>query len=117
MTAAAKSIYYFGFYLYIVGLMLVFIPNIFLKLVQLPETTEVWIRVVGVLALCIGFYYHRVGAKNLHSFFALTVTSRIMVFIAFTIFALMKWVSPMLIGIGAIDLAGALWTWFALRKN
>lgn len=116
MTAAAKSVYYFGFYLYVVGLTLIFIPNFFLKAVQIPETNEVWIRVVGLLAFIIGFYYHRSGAANTTSFFKLTVPARVLVCIAFTVFVLLKYVSPMLIGFGVIDLLGAAWTWTALKK-
>jgi hypothetical protein len=40
-----------------------------------------------------------------------------MVFIAFIIFVLMKYVSPVLAGFGIIDLLGAAWTWSALRKT
>ena len=47
MTPAAKSVYYFGFYLYLVGATLIFIPNFLLKTMGIPETNEVWIRVVG----------------------------------------------------------------------
>ena len=59
MTQAAKSVYYFAFYLYLTGITLIFIPNVFLSTLGLPETNEVWIRVVGILALAIGFYYHQ----------------------------------------------------------
>lgn len=117
MSAAAKSIYYFSIYLLIVGLTLVFIPNIFLTTLQMPETNEVWIRVVGVLALVIGFYYNRAGATNIQSFFGLTVPTRVIVFLSFVLFAILKWVSPIIIGIGVIDLAGALWTWMAMKKS
>ncbi len=117
MTAAAKSVYYFGFYLYVVGLTLIFIPNIFLNTLKVPETNEVWIRVVGVLAFCIGYYYHRAGAGNMRAFLKHTIPTRVLVFIAFTSFALLKYVSPIIIGIGAIDLAGAIWTWTALKKE
>ena len=47
MTAASKSIYYFGLYLYVVGLTLIFVPNLLLSTLQMPETQEVWIRIVG----------------------------------------------------------------------
>lgn len=117
MTAAAKSVYYFGFYLYLTGLTLIFIPNVFLKTVQIPETNEVWIRVVGLLAFLLGFYYHRSGSANTTSFFKLTIPARILVFVAFTSFVLLKYVSPMLIAFGVIDLLGAIWTWAALRKK
>ena len=117
MTAAARSVCYFGFYLYIVGLALIFIPNIFLNTLQIPETNEVWIRIVGVLAILLRFYYHRTAVANLTAFFKLTVPTRVIVFITFTSFVLLKFVSPILIVIGAIDLLGATWTWMALRKE
>ena len=116
MTAAARSVYYFGFYLYIMGITLIAIPNFFLKTLQLPETNEVWIRIVGVLALCLGYYYHRTGVQNNTAFFKLTIPTRILAFLSFTAFVLLKYSSPILIGIGAIDLLGAIWTMTALRK-
>ncbi len=116
MTAAAKSVYYFGFYLYIVGITLIAAPNFLLMTLKLPETNEVWIRVVGVLAFAIGYYYHRAGAENIHAFFRHTIPTRGFVFLAFFSFALLDYVSPMIILFGAIDLLGAAWTWVALKK-
>lgn len=117
MNAAAKSVMYFGFYLYLTGLTLMISPNLLLGLFQLPETNEVWIRVVGVLAVGIGFYYHRTGAENIRAAFALTIPTRIFVFLAFTTFVLANYVAPVFILFGIIDLAGALWTWLALKRS
>jgi hypothetical protein len=117
MTASAKSVCYFGFYLYAVGITLMAAPNFLLTTLQLPETNEVWIRVVGVLAFAIGYYYHRTGAGNIHSFFKHTIPTRIFVFLFFTLFVLLNYVSPMLILFGTADLAGAVWTWVALKKD
>jgi hypothetical protein len=117
MTAAARSVLYFGFYLYIVGLTLIFLPNLFLSTLQIPETNEVWIRVVGVLAFIIGFYYHQMGVRNNEAFFRLTIIARVLVLVAFIAFVLLNYVSPVLIGFGLIDVLGALWTWMSLRKN
>lgn len=117
MSAAAKSVYYFGFYLYAIGLGLIFIPNQFLTTFQLPETNEVWIRVVGLLASLIGFYYHQMGKQNFRAFYPLTVIARTAVFITFICFVLLKFTSPMLIGFGVVDLLGAAWTYMALKKE
>jgi hypothetical protein len=92
------------------------VPNMFLHILQIPETNEVWIRIVGVLAFVLGFYYHRTGVQNNVSFFKLTVPTRIFVFIAFTAFVLLTYISPILIGIGAVDLIGAAWTYYTLKK-
>ena len=117
MSPAAKSVYYFGYYVILVGLTLIAVPNFLLETLQMPTTNEVWIRIVGVLAFCIGYYYVQSGRVNNNPFFWATVTMRIFVFIAFVLFALLKYVSPMLIVFGAIDLLGAIWTWSALRKT
>lgn len=93
------------------------VPNILLKLVQMPETNEVWIRIVGMLAFCLGYYYHRVASGNIRAFFKHTVPTRLFAAIAFTSFALLDYGPMMLIGFGAIDLAGAIWTWTSLKKS
>lgn len=117
MSAAAKSVYYFAFYLYLVGLTLIMVPNFLLTTVGMPATNEVWIRVVGLLALCIAYYYHQMSRHNYQQFFKYTVHARITVCIVFIIFVLLKYVSPVLAGFGIIDLIGAAWTWSALRKG
>jgi len=116
MIPAARSVYYFAFYLYLVGLALILIPNFLLTIFHLPSTQEVWIRVAGVLTFNIGFYYHRNAITNNISFLKTTIPTRILVFVSFTVFALLKYVSPVIIIFGTIDLTGALWTWYALRS-
>lgn len=117
MTASAKSVCYFGFYLYVVAITLVFFPNLLLRLMGIPETTEVWIRVLGILVGIIGFYYHRSGVTNNRAFFPLTVPARAIVLVSFIAFAALQMVSPMLILFGVVDLLGALWTWRALKQE
>jgi ABC-type nickel/cobalt efflux system permease component RcnA len=117
MTAPAKSVCYFGFYLYGVAIMLVFFPNVLLRLMGMPETTEVWIRIVGVLAGLIGFYYHRNGIAENRLFFKLTVPARIAVLVSFILFVVLKMASPMLIGFGLVDVLGAFWTWRTLQAE
>jgi hypothetical protein len=117
MTASAKSVYFFGLYLYIVGLTLIFVPHVFLMTLNLPESNDVWIRIVGVLAVLLGYYYHRTGAMNLTEFFKLTIPTRTIVFLSFTTFVLLKLTAPILVLVGAVDLAGAIWTWRSLKKE
>lgn len=117
MTAAAKSVCYFGYYLYVTGITLMVAPNFLLNTMKIPTTNEVWIRVVGVLAFAIGYYYHRTGTANIFAFFKFTVHARTFVFLAFCCFVLLKYVSPLLIVFGVVDLAGAAWTWMALKNE
>ena len=114
---AAKTVLYFGFYLYVVGLTLLVAPDFLLTTFQMPATEEVWIRVVGVLVTAIGFYYHQIGSKNITAMLPLTVVTRAFVFLSFMVFVLLKFVSHMLIVFGVIDLLGAAWTLMALKKK
>jgi hypothetical protein len=113
---AAKTVLYFGFYLYVVGLTLLVAPDFLLTTFQMPVTEEVWIRVVGVLVTAIGFYYHQIGSKNITPMLPLTVVTRAFVFLSFVVFVLLKFVSPMLIVFGVVDLLGAGWTCMFLKK-
>lgn len=117
MTAAAKSVYYFGIYLIIVSLTLVVMPNTLLSMFQLPETNEVWIRVVGVLVFNIGLLYLYMAPTNNAVFFAMSAYLRASIMVWFTLFVLLGFVSPMLILFGVVDLLGAVWTFTALRKS
>lgn len=117
MHKSATSLFVFGVYLIGMGVGFVFMPNTLLSMVSLPPTDEVWSRVVGVLAFVLAFYYIQAGRTNLRSFAEWTVPARIAVFLFFTGFVLMGWVGPIMIGLGSVDLLGALWTGWALRTE
>ncbi|MGO9389285.1 hypothetical protein [Rhodoblastus sp.] len=117
MSKAAASIKYFSYYMFGVGLILLFAPNFLLAIFGFPETEEVWIRVVGLLAFLIGVYYFVAAREGLRVFFLWTVPTRISVFVVFTAFVLLGLVKPMLMLFGVIDLVGATWTYFALRRG
>jgi len=114
---AARTVLYFGFYLYVTGLTLLVAPNFLLSTFKMPVTEEVWIRVVGVLVTAIAFYYHQIGSKNIEAILPLTVVARVFVFLSFVAFVVLQFVSPILLVFGAIDLLGAVWTWMALKKK
>ena len=116
MSPAAKSVFTFGFYLSILGIILVVVPNLILTIFGLPETEEVWIRVVGVVVLALAIYYVQLSRKENRDFMWLSVYVRSTVIVFFTAFVLAGYVQPVLILFGAIDLLGALWTWRALKQ-
>ena len=57
MSKAARSIYVWGIYVTLTGLALIVIPNVVFGIIGLPSTNEVWIRVLGVMALILAYYY------------------------------------------------------------
>jgi hypothetical protein len=117
MTPAARSVNLFGTYLVILAIGLLVAPNVLLELFRLAPTSEVWIRVVGMLVAFIGVYYRTAAAANLTSFFLATVLLRASVPLFFLVFVLAHWVAWPLLIFGAIEALGAVWTWRALQRG
>ena len=117
MSKAALSVFVFGIYLILLGIILMVIPNVLLTIFGIPTTTEVWVRVVGMLVLLLGYYYTRASRneKEMISFFRWTVHARSSVIIFFIIFVALGFVTPLLILFGVVDLVAAIWTWKALH--
>lgn len=117
MSRATTSIRVFGGYVVILGAALIVAPNAVLAPFGIPPTSEVWLRVVGVLAAALGFYYTVAARFELVPFYRATVYGRVFVFACFGAFVLLGFARPALALFGAVDLAGALWTATALRKG
>ncbi|MFZ1509135.1 MAG: hypothetical protein WAV74_20375 [Anaerolineae bacterium] len=115
MSNSARSIFVFGLYLALLGIVLLVAPNFLLGMFVLPATTDVWIRVVGMLLLFLGFYYTQSARKELTDFFRWTVYVRATVILFFAAFVLAGFAEPPLILFGVVDLLGAIWTSLALR--
>ncbi len=117
MSKAALSSKVFAVYLFFVGVVFVVAPNLLLSIFQIPQTTEVWIRVVGVLAFNIGVYAWVAAKHEDTSFLVASVYTRFLVFVVFMTFAVIGLASPMLALFGVVDLLGGIWTHFALKAD
>ncbi len=117
MSSSARSLFVFSIYIFVLGVVLMAIPNVLLNLFGLPETHEVWIRVLGMLTSLLGYYYFQAARNELKNFFQWTVYTRASVILFFIGFVLLDFVSPILILFGVIDTAGALWTHLSLRAE
>lgn len=115
MSKGARSVFVFGVYLAVLGLVLLLVPNLLLALFFFPTTTEVWVRVVGMLVLFLGFYYTQAARKELTDFIRWTMYPRSTVILFFSLFVLLGFARPALILFGVVDLLGVLWTGLALR--
>ena len=117
MSATAKTIFYFGIYIVGLGLILLFVPNMLLGPFGFEEAKEVWIRVLGVVVTALGYYYIVAAKSNARAFFNATVYGRTWLFLAFVILVALQQAKPILILFGAVDLAGAAWTWRAQKSG
>jgi hypothetical protein len=117
MTRAARSVYVFGVYLFVLAGGLLSAPNMLLGMFGLAPTNEVWIRVVGMLVALLGVYYTQAARAALTAFFRLTVPVRFSVPVFFTAFVLLGFAPAALILFGVVDALGAAWTAVALRSG
>lgn len=117
MKKTSTTLLVFGLYLIGMGLGLIAMPNFVLGMLGFPATNEVWVRVVGVLALVLAYYYTSAARADLKIFAQWTVPARIGVFVAFAAFVAAGFVGPVMVLLGSVDLLGAIWTGWALRAE
>ena len=115
MNSAATSVRVFGIYLLVLGPLLILLPSVVLGPFGIPVPSDVWIRVVGVLAAALGVYYLQAARAGFVPFYRATVPVRAVVFVTFLAFVLLGLAPSALALFGAVDLAGAVWTALALR--
>ncbi|HEX2779212.1 MAG TPA: hypothetical protein VHM30_06925 [Gemmatimonadaceae bacterium] len=116
MSAAARSLFVFGLYAVLAGLGLILVPATVLGLLGFPPTADGWVRVVGVLAVCVGAY-HVVAARNeLQPYLRASVPVRIGFAAGLAALVGTGRMPRALLLLAAVDLLGALWTAFALRQ-
>ena len=117
MSQAARSLFVFGIYLCVLGLLLLLVPNLLLRAFGVAPTNEVWIRINGMFVLFLSFYYVQTARNELTSFIRWTVWTRIAVIFYFAAFVLLVSAPKALLLFGLIDLLAAIWTWLALKKG
>lgn len=117
MSATATSIFYYSFYMLGMGLGLFIVPNFILGAFGFAATTEVWVRMLGLLAFCTGILYFYCARTNQTGFFHITVPERVIFFLGTVALVIFLHVTPLLAVIGSIDLLGAIWTGWMLRQE
>jgi hypothetical protein len=117
MTKVAKTVFVFSLYLFIMGFAMIVFPNFLLTTLGFETTTEIWIRLLGTLAVAVGIYYFYSAKKEQTEFFKATIVGRTFFFITTLILVILLKQPLLLAAIGSIDLIGAIWTYTAFKKN
>jgi hypothetical protein len=117
VSRAARTILAFGVYCLAVAAVLIVAPNALLGLLKLEPTHEVYIRVLGVVVMTLGFYYIAAARAEVVAFFRWTVWGRPFVLAAFIALVVAGVAPPILILFGAVDAGAAIWTAMALRES
>lgn len=117
MSRPAISAAVWGIYLMLAGSGFLLIPNTLLPLIGLPTTTEVWVRVLGLLAAILGGFFFYCARGNVVPFFRVSVAGRLAFAIGIAALVALGFSGPSLLIFAAADLAGGIWTWLALRTT
>jgi hypothetical protein len=115
MSAAARSLFVFGLYAVLAGLGLVLVPAFVLGFLGFPPATDGWVRVVGVLAMCVGAF-HLVSARHeSRPYLRASVIVRLGFALGLTALVVTAQMPRALLLLAAADVLGAAWTGLALR--
>ncbi len=119
MSKTAKSILFFSFYMIAVALILIFLPGLILRILNIPDSGSILVRFMGMTVLFIGYLYLRAGLseKKLRGFYTLTLHTRFSALIILVLFTIILKANPIIILFGVIDSAGAVWTIVSMRKD
>lgn len=117
MTRAARTVQAFGAYLVVLSLGLMVAPNLLLPMFGMPRTSEVWIRVAGLVVLSEGVCYWLAARSDAALFFRGSCYLRCLPMIVFGAFVLAGLARPPLVGFGLVDLASGAWTLLTLRSE
>lgn len=115
MSHAARSVYAAGMYVFFMGSGLILIPHIVLSVFNLPPTEDIWIRMLGMMTVFVGIFQLQIARLELPDLFRLTIILRLSVVGFVMAFIAVGLAQPAFLMIAVVDVAGALWTWWALQ--
>ena len=117
MGKSARTIFAFSFYLLILGIGLIFIPNQLLRWFGLPPTHEIWIRLLGMLVFVLGGYYGLAAKSGYKPFFRWTVYGRMAGCGAYLVLIILG-MAPIVFVVPAVaDALSAMWTHLSLKSE
>ena len=116
LSKPAQTLVIYGWYVILfLALPFLLVPGLLLPLVGMAAPTDVWVRVVGMTTLFLGFYYIQMGRHELTDFFRWSVYARLLVPVFFVVFVLLGLAPPVLIAFTIPDIIFATWTALTLR--
>lgn len=117
MSRPARSLFVFGIYVLLVGSVFILMPAELSSVLRLPPATAGWARAIGLLALVIGAY-DTVGARaECMPYIRASIPVRLAFAGAMALLVAFGEMPATILLLAATDIAGALWTAFALPSG
>ena len=104
-------------YVILTGLQLIFVPNMLLSMFGFEPTSEIWIKVLGIVILPLSAVYYAISKQGNEESLRATIISRGFVGLGFILLALSGQAKMNLILFAGIDIATAVWTWMEMKKK
>jgi hypothetical protein len=104
-------------YVIISGLQLLFVPNFLLGMFGIAPTSEIWIRVLGMLVLVLSIYYYAIYKKGDKEIVRATVQGRLLFCGGLVMFVILGMAPPVLIGFALAETGLALWSLAEIRSK
>ncbi len=117
MNRASKSIFIFGLYSLLTGMVLLFLPNKVLPLFNIPVSGEAWLNLLGFVLMCSSYYYIRSAFSGNLQFALYTTHTRFAAPLVVAYLMSTGIADWHFLSFGIVDGLGGLWTWFELQKN
>jgi hypothetical protein len=117
MTNRHPSLLIHSIYVLLTGLQLIFVPNMLLSMFGFEPTSEIWIKVLGIVVLSLTFIYYAVSKSGNTQVVSATAMARALVGAGFLLLALTGQAKINIILFAGIDIATAAWTWWELQKQ
>lgn len=117
MNRAWKSILIFGLYSLVMGIVLLFFPNLVLPLFNLPVSGEPWLNLLGFVLMCSGYYYIRSALSGNMQFALFTTHTRFADPLVVAYLIATGKADWHFLSFGIVDGLGGLWTWFEIKRN
>ncbi|MBL4706339.1 MAG: hypothetical protein JKY54_17560 [Flavobacteriales bacterium] len=111
MDKSAKSVFFYGNYVILIGISFLLFPNFTLGILGIEPATEVWIYFFGWFVMWLGIYYVISSLHNVKPFIMATIYGRptLLAFIGLLVY--LKMLDPIFIVFGIGDLLTAIWSY------
>jgi hypothetical protein len=117
MNKVNRSVFVFGLYSLVMGIVLLFLPNMVLPLFHLPVAGEPWLNLLGFVLVCSSYYYIRMALSGNLQFAKYTTHTRFAApLVVFYLIASGK-ADWHFLSFGIVDGIGGLWTWYELKRK
>ena len=117
MNPLQKSVFVFGLYSLLMGMVLLFIPQLILPIFKLNVLGEPWLNLLGFVLMCSSYYYIRSALSDTSQFALYTIHTRLAAPAVVLYLVLSGKADWHFISFGIVDGLGGCWTWYEFRRH